>query len=303
MSIIKKISTLALAVAAISTLSAEPRCPGSVVSLPYRLANRHQMIVTISLNDHGPYSFLFDTGTQITIVDRDLAAELGLSSEGRAVVVSADVHASASVATIGRMALGTHEVSGLEAIVYDLKNLHAEGLDVRGVVGEDFLERFDMFIDNAHNLLCLDDSGAMRARMKGHRVPLLAPGPSSDGTLPSSLIVSAQLSDGLRPVRLKLDSGANVSFLYRTSDYLALGGFRGRSLSGGGVDGVQRIVTALPPQDMKIGHLVMSKVSFVTVEEARKDTHTSEFDGLLSMGLFRRIFINHEEHFVVLDPM
>jgi hypothetical protein len=301
MSIIKKISTLALAVAAIS-LSAETRCPGNVASVPYRVANRHQMIVTISLNDRGPYSFLFDTGTQITIVDRNLAAELGLSSQGRAAIVSAEVNASASVATIERMALGAQEVSGLDVIVYDLKNLRTEALDVRGVLGEDFLERFDMFIDNAHNLLCLDASGAMRAGMKGQRVSLLAPGPSSDGTLPKSLIVSAQLSDGLRPVRLKLDSGANVSFLYHTSEYLALGAFRGTPLSAGGVDGVQRIVTALPPQDMRIGHLVMPKVPFVTLEGARKDTHTSEFDGLLSMGLFSRIFINHADHFAILEP-
>lgn len=293
---------LALAATTASALG-ETHCPGNVASLPYRVANRHQMVVTVSLNDRGPYNFLFDTGTQITIVDRDLGAELGLSPQGRAAVVSADVNASASVATIGRLAMGTHEVSGVEVIVYDLKNLRSEGLDVRGVLGEDFLERFDMFMDNAHSLLCLDASGAMRAGMKGQRVPLLAPGPTSDGKLPKSLIVSAQLADGLRPVRLKLDSGANVSFLYHTSEYLALGAFRGRSLSGGGVDGVQRIVTALPSQDMKIGHLVMSKVPFVTLEEARKDTRTSEFDGLLSMGLFRRIFINHEEHFVVLDPL
>ena len=33
-----------------------------------------------------------------------------------------------------------------------------------------------------------------------------------------------------------------------------------------------------------------------------KDTRTSSFNGLLAMGLFRRVFIDHAEHYVVLDP-
>ena len=54
-----------------------------------------------------------------------------------------------------------------KVLVYDLKNLQATGLDIQGVLGEDFLEQFDMLIDNAHRLLCLDDAGTMRTEVKG----------------------------------------------------------------------------------------------------------------------------------------
>jgi len=43
-------------------------------------------------------------------------------------------------------------------------------------------------------------------------------------------------------------------------------------------------------------------VLFVTLAEKSTGSHTSDFDGLLSMGLFRRVFIDHAEHFAVLDP-
>jgi hypothetical protein len=55
-------------------------------------------------------------------------------------------------------------------------------------------------------------------------------------------------------------------------------------------------------QDLKIGSVDIPKVLFVTQADARKDSRTSDFDGLLTLGLFRRVFICHADHFAVLDP-
>jgi hypothetical protein len=58
----------------------------------------------------------------------------------------------------------------------------------------------------------------MRASVKG---PHIALAQAAGGALVSnSLIVEARLSDGTRPVRLWLDSGSNVAFLYNPSEYL-----------------------------------------------------------------------------------
>ena len=302
MSKLNWIACLILTFAVNLTANAESRCPGNVASLPYRLFNRHQAIVPVSVNDRGTYSFLLDTGTQITILDRDLASELGLKMGGRAALISATVNDTAARARIDKISAGPWEVSNLKVVVYGVKNLRAAGIEVRGVLGEDFLEQFDVLIDNTHHRLCLDDSGALRAAIKGSRVPLLDSDSRDDQTSPKPLIVSARLSDGQRPVRLKLDSGANVSFLYRVSDYMALGLFRGASLTGGGVDGIQHTVTELPPQVIEIGHTVISRVPFVTWT-IRKDERTSDFDGLLATGVLRSLFIDHQDHFVVLDPI
>ena len=300
MSITKWLAVFALASTSTTCLLAETHCPGNVASLPYRLVNRHQIVASVSINHSGPYSFLIDTGTQVSMIDPTLAAELHLSGHGEAVVASAGSNASASFTQIGLIEAGAHAVANQNALVYDLANLQSAGLDIQGVLGEDFLEHFDMLIDNAHNLLCLDDSGALRSEVKGQHIPLLAPVPTAEGTLPRSLIVSVRLSDGMRPVHLKLDSGANTSFLYNISSYMALGAFRGASLQGGA--GARRTYTALPPQTMKIGSVEVPHIMFVTLAGVQKDSRTSDFDGLLSMAVFRRVFINHEERFVVLDP-
>jgi hypothetical protein len=260
------------------------------------------MVVSVKINHAGPYDFLFDTGTQMTMLDPALADELHLSLQGNAEVASAGVNASASLARVEEAELGAHAVEGLNVLVYNLNYLQAPGLNIRGVLGEDFLERFDFLLDNTHSLLCLDDSGAMRPEIRGQHVPLLTAPPTQSASLPASLIISVRLSDGMRPVRLKLDSGANTPFLYNTAEYMALGLFRGVSLQGGST-GSQRVFTALPPQQMRIGSIQIAGVRFVTSASAKKDTHTSDFDGLLALGLFRRVFINHSEHFAILDPM
>ncbi len=302
LSAFKWLACFALASTSVHAFGFEKHCPGNVASLQYRLVNQHQMLVDVQVNQSGPVSFLLDTGTQMTMVEPSLASELHLKEEGSAAVASVGVNAHATFARVDRVAAGSHWLPDMKVLVYDLSNLQVAGISIRGVLGEDFLGRFDMLLDNTHNLLCLDDQGAMRAEVKGQHVPLVAAAPAADGTLPNPLIVSAKLSDGMRPVRLKLDSGANVPFLYNTSDYMALGLFHGASLRGGGANGA-RVFTALPPQTMKIGSIEMSRVQFVTLAGAKKDSRTSDFDGLLTLGLFRRVFVDHAEHFVILDPL
>jgi hypothetical protein len=56
------------------------------LALPFRTVNRHQMIVPVSINHAGPFSFLLDTGTQMTMVEPALAAALHLETTGNAEV-------------------------------------------------------------------------------------------------------------------------------------------------------------------------------------------------------------------------
>ena len=154
---LKWFASLVLAATVVSTLVAETHCPGNVASVPFHLVNRYQIIVAVSVNNSGPYNFLLDTGTQLTMVDPTLAAELHLGTYGNAEVASVGIHAPASFAKLDSIRAGSQAVTNQKVLVYDLRNLQASGLNIQGVLGEDFLEQFDMLIDNAHSLLCLDN--------------------------------------------------------------------------------------------------------------------------------------------------
>ena len=142
----KLFASLVLTATAVSTLTAETHCPGNAASLPLRVVNRHQMIVSVSVNHAGPFNFLLDTGTQMTMLDPTLAATLKLATSGAAEVASAGVSASASFAQVELIEAGSRSAANQKVLVYDLKNLQATGLDIQGVLGEDFLEQFDMLI-------------------------------------------------------------------------------------------------------------------------------------------------------------
>jgi len=297
----KVFASLVLAATTVSTLSAEIRCPANMASLHFRAVNRHQMIVPVSINHVGPFSFLLDTGTQMTMLVPALAAALHLETTGKAEVFSVGIRATASLALVGLVEADSHSVANQKVLVYDLANLQTTGLMIQGVLGEDFLQQFDMLIDNGHSLLCLDDSTVMRAEIKGTHVPLLAQATNGE-PVASTLIVVARLSDGNGPVRLKLDSGAIGPFLFNTPEYMALGASRHKSLLGGGANGARQTFTVLPPQTMKIGSVEVDHVSFVTMAGSQKDSRTSKFDGLLPTGPFKRVFIDHADHFAVLEP-
>jgi hypothetical protein len=301
-SIFKGFASFVLSATIVPALAAEPHCPGNVASVPLHLTNSHQMIVAVSVNHSGPYNFLLDTGTQITMVDPSLAAELHLNTQGSAVVAGVAFHGPASFAQVDLLEAGSHAVANQKILVFDFQNPHAIDLQFRGILGEDFLSQFDMLIDNDQNLLCLDDSSTMAADVKGPHIALAAPAGVAKG-MPAlrSLIITARLSDGTRPVRLKLDSGTNVSFLFNTARYLPLELLQRTSLLGGGLDGAQHPYATMPLQDLQIGSLEIPRVSFFTFEDLNKASSLPG-DGMLSTGLFRRVFTCHAHHFVVLDP-
>ncbi len=303
MSTFKWFASVILAASFVSALSAETHCPGNVASVPFRLVNRYQIVLPVLINHAGPYDFLLDTGTDTTIVGPSLAAELHLSARGAVVVSGAGFHESASFAQVDLVQAGSHAVTNQQVLVYGLMNLRSVDSRIRGILGEDFLAHFDMLIDNDHKLLCLDDSAAMRAEVKGTHIALVAPDRTPDGEpSPGLLILSARLSDGTPPVRLKLDTGTNAPFLYNTSGHMGPGGFGGGSVVGSGADGDEKVFSALPPQDVKIGSIRLPGVTFMALVHPQKDSGRKEFDGLLSIDLFRRVFIDHADHYAVLEP-
>src|ERR1700722_5908658 len=108
MSAFKWFASFVLAATIGPALPAEPHCPGNVASVPFRLVNRYQMIVALSVNHSGPYNFLLDTGAQMTMVDPALAAELHLNTQGLAEVAGVGFLTSAPFAQIDLLEIGSH---------------------------------------------------------------------------------------------------------------------------------------------------------------------------------------------------
>jgi len=305
----KWLSSLVLAFIAFAatlapTLKAEIRCPGNVASLRFQLVNRSRIIIPVEINHTGPYNFLLDTGAQVTIVDPSLADVLHLQIEGNASLGGVGFRTQASLSTLDSLEVGSKSAWDQQAVVRDVSYLKAAGANVQGILGGNFLENFDVFIDYAHSMLCLDETGQMQPGVRGEQLAL-AKLPVTDCLMPYNMppiIPVTILRAGTRPLLLKLDSGTNVPFLFDPDKYMDLGLSQGASMHGLSADGVQRRFSALPPQDLKIGRRTLSQVALVKLANQGKNLPKGEVDGLLPTNLFRSIYISYADHFVVLDP-
>jgi hypothetical protein len=259
--------------------------------------------VPVTINHTGPYDFLVDTGAQVTTVDPALAAELHLKIEGTTGFVGVDFRARPSFAHLTILEAGSHAIANPLAVVQNLEHLQAADPHIRGILGGNFLGHFDVLIDYAHSMLCLDGEKVIQAEIKGKHIPLVSPSHHDDGVLSTEpLIIPVHLSGiPARPLLQLLDSGTNVPLLYDSGKDMAGGFFVSTPIRDRGPDGAERVFAVLPPQDMQIGALTFHQISFVT-PVTRKDIPRLEVDGLLPTALFRRVYINYADRFVVLEP-
>jgi hypothetical protein len=304
MSICQRLVSVTLAAIMLPSLQAEPHCPGNVASLRLRLVQRSQIIVPVVIDHTGPYDFLVDTGAQITTIDPALAAEIHLRIEGTTGFVGVGFRTRPSFAHLDTLEAGSHAVTNPLVVVQSLEPLQAADPHIRGILGGNFLGHFDVLIDYARGLLCLDEAKLMQPEVKGKHIALLTPPHPHDGVLfTEPLIIPVHLSGiPARPLLQLLDSGTNVPLLYDSGKDMAGGFSVSAPIRDRGPDGVERVFAVLPPQDMQIGALTFHQISFVTPAATRKDIPKVEVDGLLPTALFRRIYISYADRFVVLEP-
>jgi Aspartyl protease len=180
-----------------TALQAETGCPAHIKAIPFHNGDRHEMIVEVSINHSGPYDFLFDTGTQMTVVDQSLAAELHLAATGKAVVAGVSLQGPAAFAQLDDVELGDHAATNQGVLIYDMRRLQLAGFAIRGLLGADFLSRFDVLINNGLKVVCVDDTGVMLHGVNSEQVARVGPaGATAKSRRPAGSRLNAASSGG-----------------------------------------------------------------------------------------------------------
>jgi hypothetical protein len=296
-----------LALIVLPSIEAESRCPGSVASVTPRFVQHALIVIPVRINQAGPFDFIVDTGSQVTVIDPSLASQLDLKPQGRVGLVSVASVAQASVTVLDRLEADSKVVDKPFVAVHDLGQIRAADPRIRGVLGQSFLAHFDLFVDYGHKLFCLDETNAMRDRVRGERISFVSPqAPEVELPFMERLVISVHLSGtGKQPILLQLDSGSDGPILYPDSeqpDVQAL--LHAAVLQGGTVADAHQVFAVVPPQIMQIGKLIRGHISFVTPVIVGKNLREHHEDGLLPTMLFQRVFISSRgaDHYVVFDP-
>jgi predicted aspartyl protease len=259
---------------------------------PFRLLRERLVSVPVYINGEGPFDFLLDTGTNTTLVAPDLAARLGLRFFDRMALVTVAGERVVPRARLSEVTLGGRSASDVEALVCDMASVRALDARLGGVLGQNFLSRFNYALRFDTRRLEFEDSG--ESAWRGTRVNV----EQDDGRL----IVSARMRGRAEaPLRLALDSAATAFILFgQQSENLAFApaspnAMRAVTNAGSRPARIARL------RSLYIGTETFKDLAVALIDEPAGVDERAE-DGLLPTSLFRAVYFNHSEGYVIFNP-
>jgi hypothetical protein len=119
--------------------------PETMVKLT--LFNGLPVVDGVFLNGEGPFRFLLDTGAQVNQLQADLAHKLNLVPSFRVDLTTAAGTTPVAGGMVAEASLGSAKAQDLEFLFSSLDGVHVLSTSIQGVLGEEFLARFDYLLD------------------------------------------------------------------------------------------------------------------------------------------------------------
>jgi hypothetical protein len=226
----------------------------------------------VYVNGHGPYRFLLDTGTNVNYIEANLARSIGLTPTFHTQLTSSTGATSASGGDGIEVLLDAAKTEAQRFLFLRLEAIHDISPDIQGVLGQEFLSRFDYTLD-----------------LRGKRLEFGKQ--DRNGTRVQFRMINAEPVVSTSLGNLILDSGARQLVLFGVHPE---GGY--------GLTGELRT----PTGSQRIG-LVSGKPLVI---EGRKisrgdavtiPNRTPGVDGLLPLSLFKAIYFCNSQGYIVFE--
>jgi predicted aspartyl protease len=265
---------------------AEP--PAKIMTARIKIAESSLIVVPVMINGSGPYDFMLDTGASLTMLEPKLADELALPRVGEKKIVAVQHTEIVSSVRVNSISVAGATTAGQDVIASD--QVRRLPIKVRGVLGEDFLQNFDVLIDYRHQVLQLEVGlGPLAQTLMGEHLPLQLTGTLGGKPTQRRLIVSGHMREfGDNPTSLVLDSGTNYLVLFQES----LGPTSSDRQTSVGAAATRMV------QQLYLGGKHFSNVTAMAVSRHGE----MDSDGLVPTSIFQSIFISHEGRFAILNP-
>lgn len=242
--------------------------------------------IPVSVNGQGPFVFMLDTGSNRSVVSSDLAAHLALPVVAKAVMVTATGRQVYPVVNIDRVEIGDARSSAVLASVVPTSRLRAAIARIDGIVGQDFLSRFNYTLD-----------------YRKRRLSWTAEPPSDDRDVRLPLVKEegrflVELPQKDRTLRFVPDSGAEALVVFERNGAapvaLVQAPWRDQLVSTTGTKDTR--VMLLPR--LLVGSTIIEREVVILI--ARNEPDAPAGDGLLPLHLFARVSFNCAEAYIVL---
>jgi hypothetical protein len=225
------------------------------------------------------------------MIDQALERELSAPEMGGSTIAMVSGARSDMRVRLDEMSVGEAAVAGLGVLVDRLDAARAMAPGVRGVLGEDFLKQFDIFIDYEKHWLRFDEFAPA-----GERCRFADEGEYHGQPTKNRVLIRVKfLGAGNGDVLMQLDTATKMPELFPASHISLPEPW----------DAHETSESSDPNRKLQHMHITMkigrTEVQGSSVVLARNEV-TSDAVGLLPAAIFRRIYISHSGGFVVLNP-
>jgi hypothetical protein len=263
----------------------------------FRQVQGHLIIIPVSINGAGPFDFIFDTGASATIIDCEIAKQLSLHSAEAKSIKSGAATKVVTCYRLDILTLGAKSVENLTVLCVEIREIHSISRKIRGVLGQDFLSRFNYMLNYRDKRIEFEDNGEFENNLLGTRLSVdrdrgrviiaVQPSPSrkqgSAFVLDSGAARMVLFKPALRTIEVVMDQGA---------DGVAYGST---------VLGKQMVATGRLP-NLRVGDESLLDLP-VRMIETREAMEGRPERGLLPTSLFRSIYFNNKADHVILNPV
>lgn len=291
---LRMLPLLALANSTSPAGAADPVPPPPADELVQIQRDRHdRMTVPVLIGAKGPYEFLIDTGSERTVLSRQLAQSIGLAASGNGVVVGVAGSQTVELVDVDEISLGKRTYYTLTAPLLEATHIGADG-----IVGLDSLQDQRVLIDFHANRIAIGDASSLGGT-KGFEIVVKARRRSGQ------LIMTNAIIDGVA-TDVVLDTGSDSSI-----GNLALRKAMARrakaeqttlfSVTGQALDADIVIASTIEVEGMQIHNTPLAFADSPAFHRLELVKRPAILLGMAQMRMFRRVAIDFATRRVLFD--
>lgn len=177
----------------------DPLQPTGDTELVKTIDDRHnRMTVPVQIGTHGPFRFLIDTGSERTVLSRQIATAMSLPIAGNGIVVGVAGSQAVELVDVEEISLGKRTYYTLTAPLLEQQHIGADG-----IVGLDSLQDQRVLIDFPKDTIIIGDAASLGGS-RGFEIVVNARRRSGQ------LIMTNALVDGVH-TDIVIDTGSDSS--------------------------------------------------------------------------------------------
>ncbi len=285
------------AAAVLPLLAATPPSPalptGAVDIIAVAVGRDERMTVPVRIGAAGPYDFLVDTGSERTVLARDIALRLRLVPAGSATLVGIAGSETVDLVEVDEINLGRRSFYGLTA---PLIEGHYIGAD--GILGIDSLQEQRVLLDFDKKQMLVGDAASLGGN-KGFEIVVQARRRSGQ------LIMANALIDGVR-TDIVIDTGSDTSIGNRALQRALSRRHKGEttqliSVTGQSITADVGVAQTFKLESLTINNTAIAFADTIAFEKLGLGKRPALLMGMNQLRLFHRVAIDFATRRVLFD--